>query len=164
MLSSYRRAPVVACALLAALFPAPSAPARGGSCWSWSHDEKKLARMTNGTRARRDVGPLSLDPELSKVARVHAREMSRRGLHHTPSATLQRRVTRWTRLGENVGVGSSVRAVQQAFMRSSDHRDNVLTRGFGHFGVGVHRADGRVWVTVTFSAGRNPGTTLKMPC
>lgn len=49
-------------------------------------------------------------------------------------------------------------------MRSSAHRANILDRKFDYFGVGVRRGKGSLWVTVVFASGRNPGTTLKMPC
>jgi uncharacterized protein YkwD len=58
------------------------------------------------------------------------------------------------RAGENIawGVGSygSVRSIFRAWMHSSDHRENILSHGFDHFGVGldVGGLDGRRHVHV----------------
>jgi uncharacterized protein YkwD len=111
--------------------------------------------------ARSSVQDLRLDPELSKVAKVHTRAMVKENsLFHTPSDTLRRRVTNWTTLGENVGVGSTVTSLHEAFMNSPAHRDNILYSSFRHVGVGVMREDGRMWVTVIFEARSDPGSPL----
>lgn len=49
--------------------------------------------------------------------------------------------------GENVGYDTSVEAVQAGYMRSPDHRKNVLDRKWTHVGVGAARNGGR-WFTV----------------
>lgn len=157
----------IACAsalLATLLITFPGIKATAGSCWSWGTKEKKLARRTNGARQNHGKAPLTLDPELSKVAKVHSREMAKRNkLYHTPGETLAKRVTRWRRLGENVAYGSRVKQMHRMFMRSSTHRDNILGR-YRHFGIGIKRSGGRLWTTVVFSSRRNPGTTLSMPC
>lgn len=107
---------------------------------------------------------LRLDPELSQAARKHTREMtSRNYLHHTSAAALRRRVTFWTLLGENVGVGNTVDSLQKAFIDSPSHRDNIVYPTFKYIGVGTQKAHGRLWVTFLFEAKENPGTTLRMP-
>lgn len=133
-------------------------------CWTYKDSERGFARRINSERTIEGVGKLSLDPELSKVALKHTWEMVRRDdLYHTPSDSLRRRVTNWTILGENVGVGGSVSSLHTAFMNSPDHRDNVLYNTFQHLGIGVVKKAGRMWVTVIFEAVADPGTTLSMP-
>jgi len=167
MLSTFRRAlgTSLVGVLIVLVSPFATRSVEAGSCWSWSSTEQKLARLTNGARTGRGLSRLSLDPELSKVADVHSKEMARRGrLYHTPSSTLQRRVTRWRRLGENVGYGADVRQIHRGFMRSYSHRANILSRRFSHFGVGIRSAGGYKWATIVFATSSNPGTTLNMPC
>ncbi|HEV3472696.1 MAG TPA: CAP domain-containing protein [Actinomycetota bacterium] len=145
---------------------APVAEAGSGDnpCWGYRIAEKGFARRINSERVERNLGKLSLDPELSKAARVHTREMVRREeLYHTPSDKLRNRVTNWIVLGENVGVGGSVSSLHDAFMASPAHRDNVLHAAYQHVGIGTKKADGRLWVTVIFEAVTDPGTTLRMP-
>ena len=140
----------------------------GGSndsrCWTYKTSERGFARRMNADRVGRDLGRLSLDPELSKSARVHTREMTDQALlHHTTETSLRRRVTDWSTLGENVGVGATVDSLHAAFMASPAHRQNILYPTFRHVGVGVITAEGRLWVTVLFSSGADPGTSLRMP-
>lgn len=152
--------------LLAATYAV--APARAGSgdnpCWSYRDAEKGFARRINAERAERNLGKLSLDPELSKAARVHTNEMIRRSeLYHTPSDKLRKRITNWVVLGENVGVGGTVTSLHTAFMNSPAHRDNVLDATYQHVGIGTDKKGGRLWVTIIFEAVSDPGTTLRMP-
>ena len=145
----------VASLMLVTLVPTPSASA---ACYSNSRAEKRFARLINVARSATN---LTLDPQLSKAAKVHTKEMVRaNSLHHTPSDVLRRRVTNWVELGENVGVGSTVTSLHQAFMNSTAHRANIVRSTYRYVGVGVVRKDGRMWVTVIFEARSNPGSPL----
>jgi uncharacterized protein YkwD len=136
----------------------PVARGRDHACFRYRTAERRFATKVNRERASN----LSLDPELSRVARKHTRAMVRRKLlYHTPSNRLAGRVTHWMLLGENVGVGGSVGSLHRAFMHSPPHRANVLRSSFRHLGVGTKRK-GRLWVTVLFEAAKDPGTTLSM--
>lgn len=157
---------IFAGALFTTLLPLTTAQAAIGDnpCWSYTDAERGFARKTNAARANAGLGKLSLDPELSKAARVHTNEMIRKDeLFHTSSTNLRQRVTAWTILGENVGVGSTVDSLQKAFMNSPAHRDNILLPAYRHIGVGAKKANGRLWVTIIFEDGADPGTTLAMP-
>ena len=153
----------IAAVLLAIFIPAQAASACSGS-WSYKASERGFASKMNLVRKAAGRSGLSLDPELSKAARKHTAEMvARDTLYHTPSRALKSRVTNWTWLGENVGVGGTVDSLHKAFMNSKAHRDNILFSKFRHVGVGVTEVNGRMWVTVIFEAESNPGTTLRMP-
>lgn len=151
--------------LLTSILPAEIASAGGDNgCYKFLRSERGFARKINAARNDGDLGRLHLDPELSKAAKVHTREMVRKEqLYHTPDDKLSRRVTSWTVLGENVGVGGGVRSLHKAFMNSPAHRANVMYSTFRHVGVGVVRKDDQMWVTIIFEAVTNPGTTLSMP-
>jgi uncharacterized protein YkwD len=63
----------------------------------------------------------------------------------------------WTKWGENVGAGPSVRPVEAAFMTSEHHRENILDPSYEAVGVGVAKAtDGRVYVTQVFARASAP--------
>jgi uncharacterized protein YkwD len=144
--------------------PVPSTLGLDSRCWDYKRSERGFARKMNKVRRRKGRGRLSLDPELSRAARVHTSEMIRRNtLYHTSNRKLRRRVVGWSTLGENVGLGGSVRSLHRAFMNSAHHRSNVLYGSFRHAGVGVRKRSGRMWVTVIFEARRDPGTRLRMP-
>ncbi|MDQ3940690.1 MAG: CAP domain-containing protein, partial [Actinomycetota bacterium] len=104
---------LIAGLLVAALMPATTATA---ACYVNNENERAFAKKINAARSALGKGKLQLDPELSKAAKVHTREMtSKLTLYHTPTEALKRRVTNWSTLGENVGVGGSVISLHQAF-------------------------------------------------
>lgn len=163
----YKRLGVVlALAVMATLLAPPLTSSAGGDnpCWTPRPAERKFRVKINHERSSRLMGKLRLDPELSKVARVHTRAMYKRGsIFHQSADQLGGRVVGWTLLGENVGVGGSPDSLHRAFMNSPAHAANVLRSDFNHVGIGTMRRNGRLWVTVVFQARTNPGTTLRMP-
>ena len=150
---------IVAGLVLAAFF-VPASPAYA-ACGSGSSTEKAFASKINTARRAAGKGSLRLDPQLSKAARVHTKEMVNKNLlYHTPTDALKRRVTNWYELGENVGVGSTVTSLHSAFMGSTAHRANILYPNFRYVGVGAIQANGRLWVTVIFESKADPGSPL----
>lgn len=151
--------------ILAAVLPSVAATAQEkGSCWDVKPDEKGFANLTNKIREKLGKGTMKLDPQLSRAARLHSREMAKRDLlYHTPGDKLTRRVTNWSSIGENVGVGYSVGSLQDAFLGSPGHRANILDTDFKYVGVGTVKTGDKLWVTVIFEGEANPGTPLKMP-
>ena len=130
-------------------------------CYRHRTKDKSFIAKHNQARRARGLAPLRADVHLGKVAKVHTHEMVKRNeLYHTSHTRLANRVTRWSTLGENVGVGSTVTSLFNAFMNSPGHRANVLYGKFNHIGVGTRVAYGRLWVTVIFEARNDPGTRL----
>jgi uncharacterized protein YkwD len=151
--------------VIVSLFPSTIASA-DTSRWCWRHKraERRFAHKINVARTSRGRVRMNLDKHLSRVARKHSRAMdSNNRLYHSDSGQIGRRVTHWRVLGENVGVGGSVKSLHQAFMNSPAHRDNILYSAYRHVGVGVRKDGNTIWVTVVFESRENPGTTLSMP-
>jgi uncharacterized protein YkwD len=139
----------------------PATPAAATSCWHYHRSERSFAAKVNHARATRGISKLQRDKQLTVVARRHSREMAQaNNLYHTPDSTLAYRVTNWRVLGENIGVGSSIKSLHRAFMDSAPHRANLLYSSFRHVGVGVVRKHDRIWVTFVFESAIDPGTTL----
>ena len=138
---------------------------RTRSCWDYRAAELSIARVVNRKRASHDIAKLRLDKHISRVSRLHTQEMIDAGeLAHTPLQTLAGRVTNWIELGENIGrTTEGARRVLRAMMRSPVHRANILNPTFTYIGVGTKRTADRLWVTITFEAKDDPGTTLSMP-
>lgn len=115
---------------------------------SASTSDHRLLNMINRTRHNRGMHQLRMGGHLSRLARHHSRRMARsRTLFH--SSGLARIGKAW---GENVGVTyHSVRSIHRAFMRSPDHRSNLLCRRFHNVGLGLQKKGGRLWVTEIFS-------------
>jgi uncharacterized protein YkwD len=143
--------------VLVSLIPATTAGAASYACHRMNSVERSFVRKMNSERSERFRG----DWDLNQVALKHTREMvARSRLYHTPENAFRYRVTNWSMLGENVGVGGSVDSLHRAFMNSSGHRNNITSREFRRVGVAALRRDGRLWVTVVFQARSNPGTPL----
>lgn len=114
---------------------------------------ERLFGLTNEARIERDRGRLGLVDGLSRYAKRHSQAMADRGyLFHSDGSVLQSVLDPydWSIGGENVGVGSDVESVQNAFMRSRPHRRNILRTAYEHMAVGIVRDDGRLWITVIF--------------
>ena len=132
------------------------------SCWVFKTADRAMAKKVNKARANHGRVKLTLDPELSKVARSHSKTMAKKSsLYHTKN--LGEKVTNWKSLGENVGYGSAVKQLHKLFMGSSGHRANILKAAYRYVGVGSTRKDGTLWITVVFESKKNPGTKLSMP-
>ena len=122
------------------VFAAPAA--------SLDQREQSLATMTNTTRQWHDL------PRLVGRARLRA-AAERQSLRMAKSGRLFHGSLAWTSgcgcWGQNVGKGPTIRAVFRAFMRSADHRANMLDRCYRRVGFGVVKMRGAVWVTVNFA-------------
>jgi len=124
-----------------------------------AHAEESVGRrlqmlaLTNQDRRAHDRDTLGFAAALSRYAKEHSRQMAQRGyLFHSSNDDLQDALGgyRWTIGGENVGVGGSLESLEDAFMASKLHRENILRPTYDHAAVGVVREDGRIWVTVIF--------------
>ena len=108
--------------------------------------------LMNAQRAARGLGRLRSQPLLEAAAARYARLMVRQRFfdHTSPggstmvsrikSTTYLRDVLAWT-VGENLAWGSgsmaTPRATVQAWMRSADHRANLLAGSFADVGIGI---------------------------
>jgi uncharacterized protein YkwD len=113
----------------------------------------QMRALTNHDRREHDRRSLGFAAALSRYAKEHSREMARRGyLFHSSDDDLRDALGHyaWSIGGENVGVGGSLDGLEDAFMASKDHRENILRPTYDHAAVGVVRADGSIWVTVIF--------------
>jgi uncharacterized protein YkwD len=114
----------------------------------------RMYQATNNSRLNNGVYKAYIHYEMSKLARKHSIAMANKGyIFHTsnPSAFYLKGI-RWSTWGENVGVtAGTIGGIEDAFMKSPDHRANILNRGFHRVAVGTYRdANGYLWVTVFF--------------
>ena len=115
-------------------------------------EARQLFQATNASRGRFGAPKLWLDRELSAIARRHSLAMARaNALFHTTDVDVYLRGIDWHVWGENVGyTPTDVASVQQAFMDSPTHRENILNRAFRYVAIGAVRVGGTLWVTVFF--------------
>jgi hypothetical protein len=112
-------------------------PLSGTAHADTASDESAFLADINALRARVGVGPLSVDSQLTSIARSWSQQMADAGgISHNPS--LKDLVTSlWTKLGENVGMGPSEATVFTAFVNSPHHYANLVDPDFNYVGVGV---------------------------
>lgn len=115
-----------------------------------NQSEKTAAQLVNQLRASRGLSPLVVTDELNAKARWQAASMANAGaLFHSNLASGQS--AGWHTLGENVGRGGSVTAIQQAFQASPPHYADMVNTAFTQMGVGVAIArDGTLYVAQEF--------------
>jgi uncharacterized protein YkwD len=147
-----RGAGVLVALLLAASLMAGFAPTRAAAGERFTRRLHMLS-LTNEARESHDRADVKLNWLLSRYARRHSLEMASKGyVYHSDDDTLISILSpyHFTIGGENVGVGSTVDGLQDAFMASPPHRENILRTAFDHVAIGMASVDGRLWVTVIF--------------
>jgi uncharacterized protein YkwD len=175
----FRPAVALAAALALFLVAAPAASAAGAcsaaNASASQASKRALVRATlcvlNAERVRHKLRPLRLNHRLSAAARRHSRAMAaRRFFSHTSlsGASFVDRIRNtgylsgarsWT-IGENIAYGSgsrsSPRSIGTAWMNSSGHRANILSRSFRSIGIGVAKGTptSRAGATYTTDFGR----------
>jgi uncharacterized protein YkwD len=108
----------------------------------------------NSARASHGLHALTMVSDLHSVATNWSHHMASggcggSGICHNPNLTSQG--GDWREIGENVGVGPSESAIENAFMNSPEHRANILNPNYTQVGIGTATgSDGRLYVTQDF--------------
>jgi uncharacterized protein YkwD len=113
----------------------------------------QMVSLTNLDREKHDREALRFQAQVSRYAKDHSRAMARKGyIYHSTEEQLRNVLDGrdWSIGGENVGVGGTLESLEQAFMASKLHRENILRKTYDHMAVGIVRADGSLWITVIF--------------
>jgi uncharacterized protein YkwD len=143
-----RRALVVLSILVVGLVGQALAPAGAGAA---TRHRDHMTTLTNQDRTSHAKTVLALDAKLSRYARHHSRAMAEAGyLYHSDDLAAVLGNRDWSLGGENVGVGTTLDGLEQAFMASKDHRKNILRKTFDHVAIGIVKSDDVYWVTVIF--------------
>jgi hypothetical protein len=118
-------------------------------------DEARVVSLVNGTRSGKGLQRLSTHAGLVNMAREQAVRMLQKGnIFHNSNlgADIQALNVIWKIVGENVGMGPNVDVIEQAFLGSPHHYENIVRPNFNSIGVGVvPDAKGGVFVTQVFA-------------
>lgn len=114
--------------------------------------EAEVVRLVNEQRAKNGLSALTLNWELSRVARYKSEDMARnRYFSHTsptygsPFEMIRSFGLSYRSAGENIAYGQRTpAAVMDAWMNSSGHRANILNSSYTQIGVGYY-ANGNYW-------------------
>ena len=115
-----------------------------GTVSSVNSMEKQVASLTNSERKAAGLGSLTLDSQLSKLARMKAEDMAKNGYFSHTSPTygsafdmMKKYGVSYRTAGENIAKGQKTpEAVMNGWMNSSGHRANILSSAYTHIGVG----------------------------
>lgn len=109
-----------------------------------SNYEQRVAELVNVERQKNGLAPLTLDSEISNVARIKSKDMSDNNYfaHQSPTYgsagnMLTQFGIKWNAWGENIAAGQKTpEDVVNAWMNSEGHRANILSPNFSKIGVG----------------------------
>ena len=121
--------------------------------------EQKLLNLLNEDRAKNGLPPLTLDPELSRLAQLKSSDMNSNHYfaHESPtygnaSQMLSAFGYDYQGVGENIAHHANVEKAEAAFMSSDGHRSNILGSQWDKVGIGIaYDANGNVYVTQLFA-------------
>jgi uncharacterized protein YkwD len=117
-------------------------------------DAAAAAELISGYRRANGLGPVSVNPVLSAIARRQAAAQARAGHigHDLGLGTLDRRAEKagyeYGAIAENVAANyPTLGRVFDAWQKSSEHRANMLMRDVDHIGIAVVQTPGRGFKT-----------------
>lgn len=129
-----------------------------------SSDEYTIHNLINQERRRKNLEELFWDENLARLARNYSRQMARESFFshfdRDGNSVVERarksRINGWTRIGENLffceGYDDFDSLAVRGWMKSPEHRRNVLDRQFNTTGIGVAATrDGQIYITQVFT-------------
>lgn len=126
----------------------------------YQHWETKILSLVNDIRIKNDLPKLTIDPDLTQISIIKAKDMVNRNYfeHYSPFygnpwdlATLFD--YEYISFGENIARNfTSAQATVDAWMASPKHRANLLNRQYEYMGIGVEKTKkGNYYIVQHFS-------------
>ncbi|MPN24443.1 hypothetical protein SDC9_171842 [bioreactor metagenome] len=120
--------------------------------------EARALQLLNADRSKNGLPALKANSKLTALAESYAQDMINRGFFahnnpegQTPFDRMKAAGIGYSYAGENLAINSNVDAAEVAFMNSSGHRANILSKNFTEVGIGVKYApSGQVYVVQEF--------------
>lgn len=118
-----------------------------------TREERSVVELTNKERAKMKLPPLAVNARLVKAARGHAANMARQEkMEHvldgrTPRQRAEAAGYGVARVTENLAAGEewTTEAVMEDWMKSKDHRPNLLDPKVTEIGVGLAKSAKGEW-------------------
>lgn len=149
---AFRAMTVLAAMLLPSMAAMPSSPPAIGSV-----AEQYLFSAANAERAQHGLQPLHWSETLHRAAQRHAGEMAaRESISHQYPGELdlagrgRAAGARFTVIAENVAEAGNAPEIHDAWMRSPDHRANLLDPRVNAVGISVLRRRGQLYAVEDF--------------
>ncbi|GGP86215.1 hypothetical protein GCM10010278_75730 [Streptomyces melanogenes] len=154
---TYAAGPVAAASVLAQT-PSTAHPQRGVQApTAESAAAATVMSLVNKERAQAGCRPVKANAVLAALATALSEDMAARGFFDHTDPDGRSTWDRWAEAGveafggENIARGQAdAKAVMDAWMKSPEHRANILNCGYQTLGVGVHFGEGGPWWTQDF--------------
>ena len=111
-------------------------------------DKKTAFDLLNADRAQNGLAPLKLNSQLTTLGDNYAQDMiDRNFFSHTnpegqsPFDRMKQAGISYNTAGENLAINTNVTTAEQAFMKSSGHKANILNTSYTEVGIGVRYDD-----------------------
>ena len=145
-----RRLAAVGSAAAVAIAAAGGVLAATPAAQAGAADEAAFLYHLNALRASHGLPMLAVSADLTAIAEQHSGQMlAANSIFHNTALTST--VSNWQVLGENVGMGPSVTAIDSAFDNSPEHYANEVNPAYTEVGIGsVTSSAGEIFVTVDF--------------
>ena len=132
--------------------PAPTTPAETTQDASVSAIEKEVLDLTNVERQKAGLAPLQTDSNLMNSARQKSTDMATNNYfshtsptHGSPFDQMKANGVSYKSAAENIAMGQrTAQEVVKGWMDSPGHKENILTPGYTHIGIG-YDANGHYW-------------------
>lgn len=111
--------------------------------------QSQVLSELNADRSAHKLRTLGTQADAQRKAQAWAEKLARENklYHSTLSDGIK---VKWCSLGENVGYGPNVPAIEDAYMNSSGHRANILSTKWNGVGVGYATNGSRVFTVQVF--------------
>lgn len=126
--------------------PATQDPGEGQTA-DLSQEEKQLLNLINAERAKKNLSPLVADPELMKVARIKAEDMTKNNYfsHYSPTYgspfdMMRQFGVSFRAAAENIAGNSTIEGAVNAWMKSEGHRNNIMNANYNYAGIGITKS------------------------
>jgi hypothetical protein len=128
--------------------------------WAQEFPEQQVMELANADRAQHGLAPLKWDPALAQAATEHAQMMVKQPMLSHQYAGEPDLVARggaagahFRSIAENVAMAPSPQALEQEWMNSTPHRNNILDPRMNSIGVGLVKRGGNYYAVEDFADG-----------
>ncbi len=123
-----------------------SEPQKQKSAQNFPNNTLTLLKLINSERISQNLSPLTLDANLTTVAKQHSEDMSLKNFFShidptgkDPYARLSEKNINFQTAGENIAYAPNLTIAHANLMASKEHRDNILNANFNKIGIGIYQ-------------------------
>ena len=109
-----------------------------------TNEESELLSLINMERQKNNLSNLEIDENLQNVARLKAQDLVENNyfshispVYGTPFEMLKKHSISYKTASENIAGNSSVSSALDSWLKSEDHKKNILSNDYNYTGIGI---------------------------